>query len=155
MSFARALFPQKSCLYFQRKCAGYMITTCLRLVVMTAYWVYGLKIQITFMVRRWCGCILKNYTNYTIKTPSTSVSSTSGFCKWCSSIFIYIINESYYMLSIYRFLVSFVSCRMEIQTCRKNDYFHLGFVDLVVVNCITLKDNPQQILHNLYKFLSI
>jgi hypothetical protein len=33
---------------------------------------------------------------------------------------------------------------MEIQSCRKNDYFHLGFVDLVVVNCVTLKDNPQE-----------
>jgi hypothetical protein len=59
------------------------------------------------------------------------------------------------MPSIYRFLVSFVSCRMEIQTCRKNDYFQLGFVDPVVVNCVTLKDNPQETFHNLYKFLSI
>jgi hypothetical protein len=39
-------------------------------------------------------------------------------------------------VSIYRFLVSFVSCRMEIQTCRKNDYFHLGFVNPVVVNFV-------------------
>jgi hypothetical protein len=59
------------------------------------------------------------------------------------------------MPSIYRFLVSFVSHRMEIQTRRKNDYFHLGFVNPVVVNCITLKDDPQEIFYNLYKFLSI
>jgi hypothetical protein len=26
----------------------------------------------------------------------------------------------------------------------KNDYFHLGFVDPVVVNCVTLKDKPQR-----------
>jgi hypothetical protein len=59
------------------------------------------------------------------------------------------------MSSIYRFLVSFVSCTMEIQTCRKNDYFHLGYVNPVVVNSVTLKDNPQETFHNLYKLLSI
>jgi hypothetical protein len=44
---------------------------------------------------------------------------------------------------------------MEIQTCRKNDYFHLGFVDLVVANCVTLKNNPQETFDKLYKFLAI
>jgi hypothetical protein len=111
--------------------------------------------KITFMARMWCSCISKNYTNYTIKTPSISVSSALGFCKWCSLIFIYIISESYYMPSIYRFLISFVSCRMEIQTWRKNDYFHVGFIDPVVVNCKTLKDNPQETFDNLCKFLSM
>jgi hypothetical protein len=38
---------------------------------------------------------------------------------------------------------------MEIQTCRKNNYFHLGFIDPVVVNCVTLKDNPQETFDNL------
>jgi hypothetical protein len=151
--FRKRLVPRKSCLCFQCKCASYMITTCSHLAVTTARWVYGLKMKITFVARIWCGCILKNYTNYTIKTPLTSVSLAPSFCKWCSSIFIYIISESYYMPSIDRFLVSFVQCRMEIQTCRKNEYFHLGFIDQVVVNCVTLKDNPQEIFHN--KFSSI
>jgi hypothetical protein len=117
--------------------------------------VYGLKMKITFMARMWCCCILKNYTNYTIKTSSISVSLAPGFCKWCSLTYIYIISESYYMPSIHIFPFSFVLCRMEIQTCRKNDYFHFGFIDPVVVNCVILNENPQEIFDNLYKFLSI
>jgi hypothetical protein len=59
------------------------------------------------------------------------------------------------MPSIHIFPFSFVLCRMEIQTCRKNDYFHFGFIDPVVVNCVILNENPQEIFDNLYKFLSI
>jgi hypothetical protein len=52
------------------------------------------------MMRMWYGWISKNYTNYTIKTLSTSLSSAPSFYKWCSLFFIYIINESYYIPSI-------------------------------------------------------
>jgi hypothetical protein len=34
-------------------------------------------------------------------------------------------------------------------------YFHLGFINPVFVNCVTLKDKPQETFNNLYKFLSI
>ena len=44
---------------------------------------------------------------------------------------------------------------MEIQTCRKNGYFHIGFIDPSVVNCKNLKGKPAETFNNAYKYLSV
>jgi len=44
---------------------------------------------------------------------------------------------------------------MEIQTCRKKGYFHIGFIDPSVVNCENLHDKPAETFKNVYKYLSV
>jgi len=53
------------------------------------------------------------------------------------------------------FLLHFVSRRMEIQTCRKKGYYHIGFVDPSVMDCKNLQSNPAETFKNLYKYLCI
>ena len=44
---------------------------------------------------------------------------------------------------------------MEIQTWRRKGYSHIGFIDPSVVNCKTLRDNPEETFANLYKFITV
>ena len=45
---------------------------------------------------------------------------------------------------------------MEIQTCRKQGYYHIGFLDPIVVNCKNPQDMPGETFKNVYKkYLSV
>jgi len=44
---------------------------------------------------------------------------------------------------------------MEIQTCRKKGYYHIGFIEPPVVNCKNLLSKHQETYKNVYKYLSI
>src|SRR6185312_13778733 len=52
-------------------------------------------------------------------------------------------------------LIYLVSRRMEIQTCRRKGYSHLGFIDPITFNWRLLRDNSDEIFQNLFKYLSV
>ena len=52
-------------------------------------------------------------------------------------------------------LIYLVSRRMEIQTCRRKGYSHLGFIDPITCNWRNIRDKSDEIFQNLYKYLSV
>jgi len=138
------------CSSFQCKCEGYMTCTWRRWENATSCRAQRLEMKISFVERPSYELIGKKCTNYTIRSPRhlyrRFVASVSVFFKSCS--LPYITNDG-------GSLLHFVSRRMEIQTCRKKGYYHIGFVDPQVVNCKNLQSNPVETFKNLYKYLTI
>nr|TKW03580.1 hypothetical protein SEVIR_7G050700v2 [Setaria viridis] len=66
-----------------------------------------------------------------------------------------LLEELYFLFNQDALDKSLISCwvLMEIQTCRRKAYYHVGFMDPDVVNESTLRDKPNRILKNIYKFL--
>ena len=109
-----------------------------------------LMMWISFEGRPLYGLIRKKFTNYSIKRTSTSLWSACGFCMYFT-LLTYCFTRSQHTDP----LIYSVSCRMEIQTCRRKRYSHLGFIDPITCNWRLLRDNPNKIFQNLYKYLAV
>ena len=44
---------------------------------------------------------------------------------------------------------------MEIQTCRRKGYSHLGFIDPITCNWRILRDTSDELFQNLFKYISV
>jgi len=44
---------------------------------------------------------------------------------------------------------------MEIHTCRRKGYSHLGFIDPITCNWRLLRDNTDEIFQMLFKYISV
>jgi hypothetical protein len=44
---------------------------------------------------------------------------------------------------------------MEIQTYKKKRYYHIGFIDPMVVNSTNLRSKPTETFKNIYKYLFV
>ena len=52
-------------------------------------------------------------------------------------------------------LIYLVSCRMEIQICKRKGYSHLGFIDPITCNWRVLRDTSDELYQNLFKYISV
>ena len=94
-----SLVPQRLCLCFQCKCEGYMTCTWRWWVTVTSCRAQRLQTKISFVERPSYGLIGKKSTNYTIKTPSTSLSSLCGCCKCVLEVPIHYKFQTYWFLT--------------------------------------------------------
>jgi len=93
--------------------------------------------------------ISKIFMRSTIEAHSTSRLSAAGFCK-CTFISPHAyIYSSFFVLT--RTSIH-TDCRMEIQRCRKEGIYDVGFMDTVVINQKTILEFEEDIKDRVLKF---
>ena len=135
---------------YQRECMHFINGTWTQLQMDGSCSLLGFKIIITFEGQMTYGLSVLVFISYTIKTPLISLLLVHGFCK-CLLSFLYRSSSIHCAPS--HPLFCFVSCRMEIQHCRRKQYYNVGFMDLHVINEYSVMKWPNRTMKNIFSFL--